>query len=643
MRPASGAVDGGTVVTVTGTNFRPGVQVYFGGLAAVSVTLLDSGTLQATAPAAPPGFTNVVVMNADGTWGVAFGAFSFLTAPPVITSVAPLSGSAATVITIAGDHFGSFKQNVQVSFGGALSRIISVTDNEIQAVVPYGAASGPVLVKVVGQSALSPSFTVTKAVPSANTATAAYNFKDASFAAGGTPLAFGDTDDGVAFISLPFTFSIFRDIYAAGERLSISANGWISLEAASDRGYQNARLPAATVPQTAGGTGTVPASLIAPYWDDLFLKAGISNVSIRVAGTAPNRQLIVEWSNLSILDESGNDQNASITFEAVLYEGSNDIQFLYGDLSGPLSNGSSATVGMQNLNRTSAVLTSFNQPTIKNRSVLTYTYNNGNYITTSGTVDLTPPSKPLVTDEGALTANRAQLAASWTEDIPASGIASFQYAIGTTPGGTDVRPYTTTAQNSVVVSGLNLQTNTTYYFAVKAISAAGVTSQAGVSDGIRYDPAFQPQTRIIPSAPQSAGEFSGIALLAPASSAAGPATMNVVLRAFDSNGGYIVGPEYTIRRVFPSLRGSSTRNWLANCLVLRHLMGGYRSRRRPRVGYFHGNRRDRSVGDGWQCGAGHVQRFRAVSCRGFGDSGESVTADGDVVDDESRHGRQSGR
>ncbi len=397
------------------------------------------------------------------------------------------------------------------------------------------------MVRVVGQSASSPSFTVTNAVPSTNTAPAVYNFKDASFAAGGTPLAFGDTDDGVAFISLPFTFSIFSDIYAAGERLSISANGWISLEGASDRAYQNASLPAATVPQTTGGTGTVPASLIAPYWDDLILKAGTSNVSMRVAGTAPNRQLIVEWSNLSILDDSGNDQNASVTFEAVLYEGSNDIQFLYGDLSGPLSNGSSATVGMQNLNRTSAVLTSFNQPTVKNKSVLTYRYQNGNYITTSGTVDLTPPSKPVVTDEGALTSNRAQLAASWIEDIPASGIGSFQYAIGTTPGGTDVRPYTTTAQNSVVVSGLNLQTNTTYYFAVKAISGAGVTSQPGVSDGIRYDPAFQPQTRILPSAPQSAGEFSGIALLAPASSA-GPATMNVVLRAFDSNGAYIVGP-----------------------------------------------------------------------------------------------------
>ena len=442
------------------------------------------------------------------------------------------------------------------------------------------------------------------------------------------------------FISLPFTFSIFSDIYAAGERLSISANGWISLEGASDRAYQNASLPAATVPQTTGGTGTVPASLIAPYWDDLILKAGTSNVSMRVAGTAPNRQLIVEWSNLSILDDSGNDQNASVTFEAVLYEGSNDIQFLYGDLSGPLSNGSSATVGMQNLNRTSAVLTSFNQPTVKNKSVLTYRYQNGNYITTSGTVDLTPPSKPVVTDEGALTSNRAQLAASWIEDIPASGIGSFQYAIGTTPGGTDVRPYTTTAQNSVVVTGLNLQTNTTYYFAVKAISGAGVTSQTGVSDGIRYDPAFQPQTRIIPSAPQSAGEFSGIALLAPASSA-GPATMNVVLRAFDSNGAYIVGPGIHNPTSISLSAGQQYAKLVSELFGVASFDGWIQIEASdPRVGYFHGNRRDRSVGDGWQCGAGRLRRLRAVSCRRFGNSGESVAADRDVVDDESRHRRQ---
>jgi hypothetical protein len=535
VTPASGSVDGGTVVTVTGTNFRPDAQVYFAGLLADSVRLLDAGTLQATTPAGSPGYGNVVVMNSDGTWGVAQSAFSFVTAPPVITAVSPLSGPAGTVVAIEGQHFGTLKQNVQVTFGGTPTRIISLADNAIQTIVPYGAGTGAVQVNVIGQTATGPDFTVLNTAASTNLATTQESFKDASFSSGGTPLTFGDPDDSVAFTPLPFTFSIFRDVYAAGERISISTNGWISLEGATDRGFQNSTLPAVTVPQTLGGTGTVPPSLIAPYWDDLFLNAGTGNVNVNVTGAAPNRQFIIEWSNMSVINDQGSDQHSNITFEAILFEGSNDVQFVYGDMTGPLSDGSSATVGMQDLKRTTAVLTSFNQPSVKSRSVITYSYRNGNYLTAASSVIL---PKPVVTDEGAVTANPIQLAASWSQADPAAGITSYQFAIGTTPGGTDVRPFTPTTQNSVVVSGLNLQVNTTYYFAVKAVGGGGVTSEMGFSDGIRFDPAFQPQIKIIPAAPQSSSEFSGIALLVPPSAS----SMNVVLRAFDATGAYILGP-----------------------------------------------------------------------------------------------------
>jgi hypothetical protein len=141
----------------------------------------------------------------------------------------------------------------------------------------------------------------------------------------------------------------------------------------------------------------------------------------------------------------------------------------------------------------------------------------------------------VVTDEGALTANRTQLAASWTSADPESGIREFQYAIGTTPGGTEVKPFTSTTQNSIVVTGLNLQPGTTYYFAVKATNAAGLTSDIGISDGIRYDAAYQPQTKIIPAVTETSGEFTGIALLA-------PTAMTVVLRAYDTNGAMVFGP-----------------------------------------------------------------------------------------------------
>lgn len=535
--PASGPVNGGTFVTVSGANFRSGAQVYFAGLAAASVTVVNSGTIQATTPGSSPGFSNVVVVNADGTWGVGTGIFGFVTAPPVVNAIAPLSGPPGTVVLVQGNNFGTLLQNVQVTIAGAAARVISLSNNSLQTIVPYGAASGPVAVTVVGQTAMGPNFAVATVSASTNLAPSFYSFKDASIGAGGTPLIFPNGDDSVSQISLPFTFSLFNDIFAPGEPLSISINGWISLAGATDHAYQNSTLPATTVTQTAGGTGAVPAALIAPFWDDLTLEPGTSFVNVRTAGTAPNRQLIVEWTKASIVNDSGIDQNASVTFEAVLFEGSNDIQFMYGDMSGPLSDGSSATVGMQNLSRTTAVLGSFNQGVVKPHSLTIFHYQSGSYTVVAGTTDSTPPGTPVVSDEGRLTSNQKQLAASWTSTAPPSGISSYQYAIGTTPGGADVLPLTSTTNNSAVVSSLNLQTNTTYYFAVQAVSGAGVVSSAGVSAGIRYDPNFQPQIKIIPSAPQSGSEFSGIALLAPQSG-----SISVVLRGFDSTGQYILGP-----------------------------------------------------------------------------------------------------
>jgi hypothetical protein len=240
----------------------------------------------------------------------------------------------------------------------------------------------------------------------------------------------------------------------------------------------------------------------------------------------------VEWSNMSILDENGNDRGASLTFEAVLFEGSNDIQFLYNSMSGPFSDGSSATIGAQNLSRSAAIQAGFNQPIVSSSHFKTYHFSNGAY--TELAPDASPPSTPVVTDEGALTANRTQLAASWVSQDPESGIREFQYAIGTLPGGTDVKSFESTTQNSIVVTGLNLQPGTTYYFAVKAINTVGLVSNTSVSDGIQYDPEYQPQIKMIPSAPESSSQFTGLAFLA-------PTAMSVVLRAYDSNGGMVFG------------------------------------------------------------------------------------------------------
>jgi len=531
VAPSSGSTAGGTPVTVSGANFREGAQVYFGGLAATSVNVLNSGTILVNAPQNARGPVNVVVVNADGTWGFASRAFTYDTSPPVITRVTPLAGSPATVVTIEGENFDARLQDVSVQFSGVSAQVVSVTPALVTAIVPYGATTGPITVNVAGDRVTGPSFTVT-GISSTNFAAARFDFIDASVAAGGTNVSFNSNDDGVTVVPLPFTFSLFQDVFLAGSPLSIATNGFLSFESLSSAEFQNGPLPGQVVERDSGTNGIIPASLIAPFWDDLIMKSD-STVTMRTFGFEPNRRFVVQWSNMSVLDEDGRDQNSSLTFEVVLFEGSNDIQFVYGNISGPRSDGSSATIGLQDLKRVTAVQTGFNESVLSPEYFKTYHFDNGGYLVQSP--DATPPESPLISDEGALTANRTQLAASWASTDPETGIGEFQYAIGTTPGGSEVKPFASTTHNSILVTGLNLQPGTPYYFAVRAVNGSGVSSTTGVSDGIRFDPAYQPQIAIIPSATESTSEFTGLALLA-------SAPMTIVLRAYDASGALVVGP-----------------------------------------------------------------------------------------------------
>ncbi len=103
----------------------------------------------------------------------------------------------------------------------------------------------------------------------------------------------------------------------------------------------------------------------------------------------------------------------------------------------------------------------------------------------SGIDDGTPPTRPIVTDEGAATLSTDSLTASWTCSDPESGIAEYRYAIGTWPGTENIIPWTSAGtQTSVTRNDLSLTQGTTYYFSVKARNTARMWSLTGVSDGI---------------------------------------------------------------------------------------------------------------------------------------------------------------
>lgn len=67
VEPRTGSVDGGTEVTITGSNFSDITSITFGGTAAVLWTLVSDTSLTVTAPAGALGVGDVVVTTAGGS------------------------------------------------------------------------------------------------------------------------------------------------------------------------------------------------------------------------------------------------------------------------------------------------------------------------------------------------------------------------------------------------------------------------------------------------------------------------------------------------------------------------------------------------------------------------------------------------
>ncbi len=78
-----------------------------------------------------------------------------------------------------------------------------------------------------------------------------------------------------------------------------------------------------------------------------------------------------------------------------------------------------------------------------------------------------------------------QLSANWTTSIdPHSGVTEYLYAIGTTPGATDIVNWTSNAlSTSKTQTGLSLTPGQYYYFSVQSKDGAGLLSNVISSDG----------------------------------------------------------------------------------------------------------------------------------------------------------------
>ncbi|MFC5457339.1 beta strand repeat-containing protein [Prosthecobacter fluviatilis] len=137
--PARGSTLGGTLLTVTGTNFTGAGSVTIGGVPATNVTVLSSTSLTCITPAGSLGAVSVAVTTVGGT-SADNTLFTYELAVPHVTDISPASGTSAggTTVTLTGR---SFTGATSVTFGGvAATRLVVLNDNTLTCTTPVGSA-----------------------------------------------------------------------------------------------------------------------------------------------------------------------------------------------------------------------------------------------------------------------------------------------------------------------------------------------------------------------------------------------------------------------------------------------------------------------------------------------------------------------
>lgn len=180
IQPNSGPFVGGNTVTITGSNFLPGVTVTFAGTSA-AVTLVSSTELSVVVPELTPPLmstldtsetitqsVNIVVQNPNGQKTVFTQAYTYTTAfSPTLDNVSPATGVTAggTLITLTGSNLTGTSS---VTLDGINATDVAVvSDTRVTALTPAHDAGtvNIVLTSPNGEATLIDSYTYINPTP----------------------------------------------------------------------------------------------------------------------------------------------------------------------------------------------------------------------------------------------------------------------------------------------------------------------------------------------------------------------------------------------------------------------------------------------------------------------------------------------
>ena len=288
----------------------------------------------------------------------------------------------------------------------------------------------------------------------------------------------GLTGDDNAVNNLPigFTFTYWGTDYTT---FGVSTNGWISLTNTASGTYSNVDFP-----MTASPTD----GMIALFFDDLRMDvSGQPNGRIYyyTTGTAPNRSLVIQYHDVFFY---GSNLPMG-TFEAVLFETTNQIQFQYRFLTSPESFGTSATIGFDEPGGANFVRYSYNSSSLsEQQAILISPDGAGGYTTNPSApyswVDISGMTANPPSDGGDYAASTISFA--WD---PVSGANAYRIDIASSPNEADIIESVPLGDVAAYDYSNSLVEGNSYFARVAASANGGGTYQnpSDFSDGIIVD------------------------------------------------------------------------------------------------------------------------------------------------------------
>ena len=164
--------------------------------------------------------------------------------------------------------------------------------------------------------------------------------------AGATRVLGNDDDAFTGAIGLGFNFSFFNQTY---NQAYITSNGMLTFGSSTT---DNINTP------LGGHMNVSTMPLIGVAWDDWTSTfSGTDGVYYQSFGVAGSRSFVVEWRDTKKFDTASNSNSSPVSFEVVLYEASNAIEFRYLDMdtggssvNPDASLGATATAGIRDAN-----------------------------------------------------------------------------------------------------------------------------------------------------------------------------------------------------------------------------------------------------------------------------------------------------